>query len=84
MITTSEVAPSPFLAPFVRCYTYGEFDTKGLDLIKPWHASHEISMPFFFKALPVKLIDPQPGEILKKAIMEVLLDCDAIQWRNDV
>ena len=66
MITTSEIAPSPFLAPFVRCYTYREFDTKGLDLIKPWHASHEISMPFFFKALPVKLIDPQTGEILKK------------------
>ncbi len=62
MITTSEIAPSPLLAPFVRCYTYREFDTKG----KPWHASHEISMPFFFKALPVKLVDPQTGEIIKK------------------
>lgn len=30
MITTSEIAPSPALAPFVRCYTYREFDTKGV------------------------------------------------------
>lgn len=66
MITTSEIAPLPVLAPFVRCYTYREFDTNGYDLIKPWHASHEISMPFFFKAIPVKLVDPQTGEIVKK------------------
>ncbi len=66
MITTSEIAPSPVLAPFVRCYSYREFDTKGLDLIKPWHASHEISMPFFFKAIPVQLINPNTGQVLKK------------------
>ena len=66
MITTSEIAPSPALAPFVRCYTYREFDTKGLDLIKSWHASHEITMPFFLKAKPLHLIDPQTGEILQR------------------
>jgi AraC-like DNA-binding protein len=64
MITTTEIAPSPALAPFVRCYAYREFDTKGCDLIKPWHASHETSMDFFFKALPVKLVSPDTGEIL--------------------
>ena len=67
MITTSEIAPSPTLAPFVRCYTYREFDTRGSDLVKSWHASHEVSMPFFFKALPVKLTDPQTGQNLKRA-----------------
>lgn len=65
MIITSEIAPSPVLAPYVRCYTFREFDTKGLDLIKPWHASHEISMPFFFKAIPVQLVDPVTTQILK-------------------
>ena len=64
MITTSEIAPSPVLAPFVRCYSFREFDTKGLALIRPWQASHEIAMPFFFKAKPVQLINPQTGQIL--------------------
>lgn len=66
MITTSEIAPAPALAPFVRCYALREFDTKNRDLIKPWHASHEITMPFFFKAMPLHLIDPQTGQILKR------------------
>lgn len=65
MITTSEIAPSPALAPFVRCYAYREFDTNGLDFIKPWFASHEMYIPFFFKAVPVKLVDPETGKILK-------------------
>lgn len=65
MITTAEIAPAPAVAPFVRCYTYREFDTDGQDLIKPWHASHEISMPFFFKAKPVQLDNPQTGQLLK-------------------
>ncbi len=65
-ITTTEIAPSAVLAPFVRCYSYREFDTKGLYLIKPWHASHEIAMPFFFKAEPLQLTDPQTGQILKR------------------
>ncbi|RNI22696.1 helix-turn-helix domain-containing protein [Rufibacter latericius] len=65
MITTAEIAPAPVLAPFVRCYTFREFDTNGTDLLKPWHAAHEMSMPFFFKAKPVELNNPQTGQILK-------------------
>lgn len=65
MITTSEIAPSPALAPFVHCYAYREFDTNGFDVIKPWHASHEMYIPFFFKAVPVKLVDSETGKILK-------------------
>lgn len=66
MITTSEIAPSPALAPFVHSYTYREFDTHGTDLIKPWHASHEANISFFFKDVPVKLTDTATGEILKR------------------
>jgi len=66
MITTAEIAPSPALAPFMRCYALRQFDTKGLDLIKPWHASHEVTIPFFFKAQPLHLLNPQTGQILKK------------------
>lgn len=62
MITTSEIAPSPALAPFVHCYAYREFDTNGFDVIKPWHASHEMYIPFFFKAVPVKLVDSETGK----------------------
>ncbi len=65
MITTSEITASPELLPFVRCYTFREFDTKGLNLVKPWHATHEISMYFYFKALPLQLICPHTGQILK-------------------
>jgi AraC-like DNA-binding protein len=66
MITTTEILPAPPLAPFVRCYAFREFDTRGTNLLKPWHASNEISLFFFFKALPVQLADPRTGEILKK------------------
>lgn len=65
MITTSQIAPSPLLAPFVRCYVYREFDTKGMYVTKPKHAVQEIAVHFFFKGLPVKLVDPQTGAILK-------------------
>lgn len=66
MVTTSEMAPSPVLAPFVRCYSFRQFDTKGTDITKPWHAVHEITMPFFFNAVPVKLVHPQTGAIIKR------------------
>lgn len=65
MITTSEIAPSPVLAPFVRCYSLREFDTIGLDIIKPWQASHELNIDFFFKAKPYQSINPQTGQCLK-------------------
>lgn len=66
MITTSEFAPSPALAPFIRCYSYREFDTHGINMIKPWHASHETNIIFFFKELPATLTDSLTGKILKK------------------
>ncbi len=65
MITTSEIAPSPFLVPFVRCYSHREFDTGGMDIHKPFHASHEISITFFFKAKPLRLTDPKTGQVIK-------------------
>lgn len=73
MITTSEFAPSPALAPFIRSYTYREFDTNGTDIIKPWHASHEASISFFFKDVPVKLTDTTTGKILKRG-----KNCDVV------
>ena len=66
MINTSEIAPCALLAPFVRCYTLREFNTMGADLIKPWHASHELCMVFFFKDLPLQLVNPNTGHILTK------------------
>jgi AraC-like DNA-binding protein len=66
MITTSETAPSAALVPFVQSYTYREFDTHGTDLIKPWHASHESSIVFFFKDVPSTLIDTKTHEVLKR------------------
>jgi hypothetical protein len=72
MITAPEIAPAPVLAPFVRCYSFREFDTKGRNLIKLWHASHEISMPFFFKAKPVSLINPRTGQTISGAVMTKL------------
>jgi len=67
MITTSEIAPSPVLAPFVRCYSFREFDTNGLELKKPWHASNEIAMDFCFKAQPLQFVTPQTGMVLKNS-----------------
>ncbi len=66
MIKAIEIAPSPVLAPYIRSYTLREFDTNGTDLQKAWHASHEITLVFFFKALPEKLFDPYTGKILKR------------------
>jgi len=65
MITTSEVKPLSLLAPYVRCYTYREFNTYGFNVTKPKHAIHELAMHFFFKGLPIKLVDPLTGIILK-------------------
>jgi hypothetical protein len=67
MITTSEIAPSPALAPFIHCYAYREFNTGGAEIIKPWHASLQNYLVFFFKALPVKLVDTITNKILKTA-----------------
>lgn len=54
MITTSEIAPSLILAPFIRCYSYIEFDTKGLVFSRPMTALHEMGITFLFKAKPLR------------------------------
>ena len=83
MITTSEIAPSPALAPFIRSYTYREFDTNGSDLIKPWHASHEANIIFFFKDVPASLTDASTGNVLKRG-----KNCDLVgmstQYNGDM
>ncbi|MEO6813605.1 MAG: helix-turn-helix domain-containing protein [Ginsengibacter sp.] len=66
MVTTSEIQPSPALAAFIQRYAYREFDTNGTDYIKPWHASHESNIIFFFKDVPAKLTNTATGEILKR------------------
>jgi AraC-like DNA-binding protein len=65
MIITAEKAPAPALAPFIRSYAYRAFDTHGTDMIKPWHATQDSNITFFFEDLPVKLADPVTGEVLK-------------------
>jgi hypothetical protein len=65
LITTTEIPPLQALTPFVRCYSLREFDTKGVALTKPFHAPHEMSMCFFFKAKPIQLLDPGTGKIVR-------------------
>lgn len=83
MITTSEIAPSPALAPFISCYAYREFDTNGIDLIKPWQASSEANIIFFFKDVPSKLTDSKSGKVLKEGA-----SCDVVgmstQYNGDM
>ncbi len=66
MITTSEITPSPALAPFLRCYSYIEFDTKAVDFIRPTNAVNEMALTFQFKA-----------EIL----LTGLVRCDCISYK---
>lgn len=66
MIFTTEIQPAPALSPFIRSYAYREFDTMGDDMIKPWHASYEMPLVFFFKDKPVHLKSPDNGDIVKR------------------
>lgn len=61
MVTTFEISPSALLAPFVRCYSYRELDTRSADLVKPWHASYEVTMPFCLNAQALQFSDSQNG-----------------------
>ena len=72
MVITSEIAPSPVLAPYIRCFSYHQFDTLGFDLKKPWHASSQMLMDFYFDAKPVQLINPNTGQFLKGSYGHVL------------
>lgn len=73
MITTTEIAPTAELAPFIRSYSYREFDTHGIDIIKPWHASQDTNIIFFFKDVPSSLTDTISGKVLKRG-----KDCDIV------
>lgn len=64
MITTTEIQPALELVPFIRCYSLRRFNTQGHNLVKSWNALHEISMVFFFKDVPVNLVDPQTHQII--------------------
>ena len=64
MISATEIAPSPALMPFVRCYRYRLFDTKGKDLINPWHAYHEMLLTFHFLDWPSSSCNPTTGQVL--------------------
>ena len=66
MITTTEILPTAALAPYIRSYSYREFDTHGIDIIKPWHASQDSNIIFFFKDVPSSLTDTISGKVLKK------------------
>ena len=66
MITTSEVAPSSELTPFIRSYAYRQFDTHGTEVMKPWQASNDSNIIFFFKDVPAKLTDATTGKVLKR------------------
>ena len=83
MITSLEIAPSPALAPFISCYAFRKFDTNGIDLIKPWQASSEANIIFFFKDLPSKLTDSKTGKVLKEGA-----SCDVVgmstQYNGDM
>lgn len=83
MTITSELAPSPALAPFIRAYTYREFDTNGKDATNPWRASHENNITFFLKDLPVSLTEHVTGKVLKRGN-----NCDVVgiatQYNGDI
>jgi AraC-like DNA-binding protein len=66
MITTSEIAPSPALAPFVHSYAFREFETGGVEIVMPWRASSQSNIIFFFKDVPVKLTSTATGQVLKR------------------
>ncbi len=58
MVSNIEIVPSPVLKPFVRCFSFREFDTMGQQFIKPLHAQHEFYMCFYLNTPPYKLEGP--------------------------
>ncbi len=58
MVSATEIPPSPVLKPFVRCFSFREFDTMGQPLTKPLHAQHEFNMTFHLNAPPFSLEEP--------------------------
>ncbi|HEX7905717.1 MAG TPA: helix-turn-helix domain-containing protein [Chitinophagaceae bacterium] len=62
MVTTTEIIPSPVLRPYVRCFAYREFDTKGIDLYRPLPAMHEFLITFNLGGNGVTYKIPQGGD----------------------
>ena len=83
MITTSEFAPSPALAPYIHSFAFREFDTNGSDIIMPWRASHDTNIIFFFKEVPASLTEHSTGKVLKRG-----KNCDLVgmstQYNGDM
>jgi len=65
LISTEEIAPSEIFASFIRCYSLRKFNTGEQILIKPCHASHEISLLFFLKEKPLYLIHAESRQIIQ-------------------
>lgn len=51
MVTTSEIATSLVLVPFVPSYAYREFNANGQDVTKPFDASREMYIFFLFRLI---------------------------------
>ncbi|RXJ49416.1 helix-turn-helix domain-containing protein [Gelidibacter gilvus] len=66
MVTSSHIAPNPILSAYVVNYTLRQFETDGLDIKRPWFASYQTSITFFFKDKPINLRDPIHGKVIKK------------------
>ncbi|HUH27952.1 MAG TPA: AraC family transcriptional regulator [Gelidibacter sp.] len=60
------MAPNPILSAYVANYTLRQFETGGLDITRPWMASYQTSITFFFKDKLINLRDPLHGNIIKK------------------
>lgn len=65
MVITSHIAPHPILSAYVVSYCLSEFDTAGVDIKRPWHATYHTSITFFFNTKSIILCDPINGKIIK-------------------
>ncbi|HUC80082.1 MAG TPA: hypothetical protein VMR70_04165, partial [Flavisolibacter sp.] len=61
MVSTYEIAPSPVLQPFVRCFLYREFDATASELCRPMVASHEFVITFNLNDEQVLYRPPESG-----------------------
>lgn len=66
MVTSSHLAPNPILSAYVANYTLTQFETGGLEITRPWFASYQTSITFFFKDKLVNLRDPIYAKVIEK------------------
>jgi AraC-like DNA-binding protein len=64
MLNTLKILPCPLLQSFVSCYFFREFDTQGMNLIRPWFADPEVSLAFFLKDKQALLINEETGQVV--------------------